>query len=144
MQCTERPTAQSDGYSVRWLSSVEETPCELWPACFPPPLEGSWWYSALERSGVESQFTFAYALIEREKKPVGVAPCFLMDLDFRMVPNRFIKRVVAFVAVYLPSLCGMRILFVGSPCSEGAVGLIPGCGLAEVLPALLPAVRFYA
>lgn len=51
--------------SLRWVSSVEAIPSDLWDACFPPPLEGRWWYRALERSRLEAQFTFAYAILER-------------------------------------------------------------------------------
>ena len=55
--------------SIRFVGSQAEIPAALWDACFPPPLEGRWWYETLEASGLEDQFTFAYAVIEQDGTP---------------------------------------------------------------------------
>jgi len=138
-------TRRADSYSIRWRSLSGAIADELWSACFPPPLEGLWWYAALERSGLQSQFSFAYAVIEKNRRPVGIAPCFLMDLALGMVPNRTAKRILDFASGYFSSLRSLRILFVGSPCSaEGTIGLMPDCRLADAMPALVRALRLYA
>ncbi|MEQ1694428.1 MAG: GNAT family N-acetyltransferase [Hyphomicrobiaceae bacterium] len=132
-------------FTVRWFSSAGDFPHALWAACFPPPLEGLWWYRAFERAGVEDQFTFAYAGIERDGVLVGIAPCFQMDLSLEIVLPDAIAPVVAWVGRMVPALRYQRTWFIGSPCSEeGTIGLIPDVGLAEVVPALAAAVEIKA
>jgi hypothetical protein len=127
----------SGDISIRWVSSAEQLPAELWAQCFAPPLEGQWWYQSLERAGLESQFTFFYGLIERDSQPVGIAPVFLMDVPIDLVAPPLIVPVLRVVGRFFTSLRYKRTLFVGSPCSdEGTVGLLPGTTLAEVAPAL--------
>jgi hypothetical protein len=123
--------------SIRWVSSAEQLPAELWVQCFTPPLEGRWWYQSLERARLESQFTFFYGLIERDNQPVGITPAFLMDVPIDLVAPRLAATVLRFVGRFFASLRYKRTLFAGSPCSdEGTVGLLPGTTLAEVAPAL--------
>jgi len=131
--------------SVRWVSSVEETPSDLWPRCFVPPLEGCWWYRALERSGLESQFTFAYAIVVRGLDPVGIAPTFLMDVPIDLVAPPLVARLLRLAGHLVPHLRFQRTLFIGSPCSdEGTVGLLPGVPLTEVAPILQDAFTLRA
>src|SRR6516164_5572470 len=52
---------------VEWRHSADDIPTELWDQCFRAPLEGRWLYATLEQSGLEDQFTFAYALVMREQ-----------------------------------------------------------------------------
>ncbi len=123
--------------SIRWVSSVEEIPSDLCDCCFPPPLEGLWWYHSLERSGLESQFTFAYAILERGALPVGIAPTFLMDVPIDLVAPPAIAKILRIAGAVIPRLRYQRTLFVGSPCSdEGTIGLLPGVELADVAPIL--------
>lgn len=127
----------SEAFSIHWVSSVEEIPSDLWARCFAPPLEGHWWYRVLERSGLEAQFTFAYAVIEQGPHPVGIAPTFLMDVPIDLVAPPVIARFLRRAGSVIPRLRYQRTLFVGSPCSdEGTVGLLPGVQLAEVAPIL--------
>ena len=131
--------------SIRWVSSVEEIPSDLWDHCFAPPLEGLWWYRALERSGLESQFTFAYAILERGALPVGIAPTFLMDVPIDLVAPPAIAKILRVAGAVIPRLRYQRTLFVGSPCSdEGTVGLLPGTELADVAPILHDALTIRA
>ena len=137
--------ARSPVFTIRWFSSAEELSPQLWTACFPPPLEGLWWYRALERAGVEDQFTFAYAGIERDGWLVGIAPCFQMDLSLEIVLPDAIAPFVAWIGRMIPALRYQRTWFIGSPCSEeGTIGLIPDVTLTQVLPALAAAVEVKA
>lgn len=124
-------------YDVAFVTSTAEIPGELWTAGFPAPLEGRWWYEALEQSALEGQFTFLYARISREGVPVGVAPCFVMDVPLeRVTPEKLVTPLRA-IARILPSILYQRTLFVGSPCSdEGTIGLLPGVNRRAVLLAL--------
>ncbi|MEP6932883.1 MAG: hypothetical protein ABI988_02910 [Nitrospirota bacterium] len=71
--------------SVRWVSSVEDISLDLWARCFVPPLDCFWWYRTREQSGLEAQFSFANAIIERDSDLVGIAPTFLMDVPIDLV-----------------------------------------------------------
>jgi hypothetical protein len=135
----------ASSFSVRWVSSAAEIPSDLWQRCFPPPLEGDWWYSTLEQSGLESQFTFAYAVIEQAAETVGIAPIFLMDVPIDIVAPPVIARLLQVAGNVLPRLRYQRTLFVGSPCSdEGTVGLLPRIALADVAPILQDALALRA
>ena len=131
--------------SIRWVSSVDEIPSDLWVRCFPPPVEGRWWYQTLELSGLESQFTFAYAILEQGTSPVGIAPTFLMDVPIDLVAPPLIARFLRVAGNVFSRLRYQRTLFVGSPCSdEGTVGLLPEVQLAEVAPRLQDALALRA
>jgi hypothetical protein len=135
-------TPRDEGCLFRWLSSAEQISADLWALCFPSSLEGRWWYAALDQSGLESQFIFAYAVLEKSGEPIGIVPTFLMDLKLDLVPSPFVSRLLDFLGKCMPGLRIMRILFVGSPCSEkGRIGLAPGHRLADIAPALHDAVR---
>jgi hypothetical protein len=128
-------------FSITWTTSADDISPELWAAAFPPPLEGRWWYAALEHARLEDQFTFAYALIHRAGRPVGLAPTFLMNLPLDLVFPWPLDHVARFNGRFHPWFRYRRVLFVGSPCSEeGHVGLLPGLTLGEVAPALQDAL----
>lgn len=122
---------------IQWVSSAEQIPEELWQQCFPPPLEGFWWYNSLEKGGLESQFKFFYGLIKRDNQPIGIVPAFIMDVSIDLIAPPIIASLVRFLGRLSRSLRFNRTLFIGSPCSdEGTVGLVPSVTLAEVTPAL--------
>ena len=128
--------------TVAWANSAAEVPDAVWAQCFPPPLEGRWWYLALEKAGLEDQFLFAYAIIRRNGQAIGLAPAFRMDLAVEIVVPDARVPIVRATNKVLPFLRYQRTWFVGSPCSdEGTVGLVPGVRLAEVLPALSAALE---
>jgi hypothetical protein len=120
--------------TVRWTTSAGSIPADLWAACFPPPLEGVWWYTNMEASGLDDQFTFAYAILEDAGRPIGIAPTFVMDVPLDVIAPDQLGALVRFVGRYVRFLRYQRTLFVGSPCAdEGTVGLVPGVALVDVI-----------
>jgi hypothetical protein len=131
--------------SVRWVSSVEAIPADLWQRCFPPPLEGRWWYSVLERSGLDDQFSFSYAVLEKDGIPLGIAPTFLMNVPIDLVAPSLLAHIICSAGTWFPRLRYQRTLFIGSPCAdEGTVGLVHGIRLRDVAVILQDAFYTYA
>lgn len=128
--------------SVRWAATVDDVPTDLWAACFPPPLEGRWWYAMLERSGLDDQFVFSYAIIDAAGHPIGIAPAFVMDVPLDVIAPDQLAATVRVVGRYVRYMRYQRTLFIGSPCvDEGTVGLVPGVMLADVIGPLQAAVE---
>lgn len=129
-------------YSVRFVASEKAIPPQLWAACFPAPLEGHWWYRALEASGLEHQFEFFYALLLRDDTPVGIAPLFVMELEVEFLIPRALVPFLAWLGKMLPTLSAPKVLMIGSPCSdEGTVGLLPDADRRAAFTALQDAVE---
>lgn len=129
-------------WRISWVRSVNEIPADLWALCFPPPLEGRWWYGALEQARLEEQFEFFYGVIEDGSGPCGIAPVFLMDLPIDLVTPPLVSEVLRGVGRLIPRLRYKRTLFVGSPCAdEGTVGLLKGISLSRFAPALEEALE---
>ena len=127
---------------VEWVESEAEIDASLWAQCFPPPHEGRWWYRSLERSGLQDQFRFFYAVVYDTRHAVAIAPAFLMDVPLRLVAPASLTTTVARIERLAPSLLQQRTLFIGSPCSdEGRVGLLPGIERLPVLHAINRALR---
>lgn len=128
--------------SVSWVSSADAIPSDLWEQCFPPPLEGRWWYAALERSNLEDQFTFLYALLLRDNVPIGIAPAFLMDVPLDIIAPPPLASLLRSIGSWLPRLRYLKTFFIGSPCAdEGTVGLVPGVRLRDVASIIQNAAR---
>jgi hypothetical protein len=122
---------------VEWVASTSDIPLDVWRGCFPAPLEGLWLYEALERGGLDEQFSFAYALVKQGETIVAVAPVFMAVLPISLIAPDFVDRVIRLGGRFLRHLRFQKTLFVGSPCSdEGSVGLLPGVTLADVGPTL--------
>jgi hypothetical protein len=128
--------------TVEFADSEADIPQDLWRECFPPPLEGRWWYAALESSGLGNQFTFLYAVVRDNGRPVGIAPLFTMHVDIGLVAPPLLRPLCSLLAAIAPSLTRPRILFVGSPCAdEGTVGLLPGVDRAAAFRLLQDAIE---
>ena len=128
----------SDNLEVRLVNSAAEIRAADWEACFPPPLEGQFWYLALEEAQLEDQFQFRYLLLHRDSRIVGIAPCFLHDVPIALVAPPIVAWILHGLSRLHRGLGYQRTLFVGSPCSdEGTIGLATG----ESLSAALPLVR---
>lgn len=128
--------------SVRFVGAAGAIDPALWSACFPPPLEGRWWYEALEGAGLGGQFTFLYAVVETSGRPVGIAPAFLMRFPVSLVAPPALLPLLGWLGRIAPSIAFPHTLFVGSPCAdEGTVGLLPGVDRRAAFSALQRAFR---
>lgn len=126
--------------SVRWVGRCDDAPASLWDAGFGPPLEGVWWYRALEQSRLESQFTFFYAIAERDDHPVALAPMFLADVPMSLVAPPEVLPLLQLAGRIFPGVLVQRTLFVGSPCAdEGSIAIMEGEDRREILLALAEA-----
>ena len=135
---------------VQWLNSTADIPKDLWEACFRAPFEGVWWYEALEKSGLQDQFTFMYGVAyeckagERDK-PVAIAPAFVMNVPIRLVLPPALLPIANLLGKAMPSLLYQRTFFIGSPCSdEGHVGMINDENVVERLRAINQAMQAQA
>ena len=127
---------------VRFVRRVEDIAESLWEECFPAPLEGRFWYHTLETCGLDDQFAFHYALIERDGRTVGIVPCFLHDVPIALVAPASVAWFLRHLSRVFPRAGCQRTLFVGSPCAdEGTIGLVPGTNLADVIGGLRAAIR---
>ena len=127
-------------YSATFVDQAAAIPDALWAQCFSPEIEGRWWYETLERSGLE-QFSFGYALLQHEGRPVGIAPVFVMDVPLALVVPPVWLPVFKLLGYLWPAMRYQRTLFVGSPCSdEGTVGLLPGVDRQAALACLQAAL----
>ena len=132
-------------YKVQWHQSVEDIPESIWQESFASPYEGKWWYSALERAGLDEQFKFMYGLVTYNGKPVAIAPAFLMDVPIALVIPPALLPVFNVLGKIFPALLYQRTLFIGSPCSdEGRVGLLPGANAKDVFASVNKAMQIKA
>jgi hypothetical protein len=124
-------------YVVRQVRKVADTPAEVWARGLTASSEGPWWYQILEDSGLEDQFSFHYAVVERDGQPVAVAPLFVADVPIELVVPDELMPVFRLLGRLIPSLLVQRTLFVGSVCSDqGDVAILPGEDRAGVLLAV--------
>jgi uncharacterized protein len=129
-------------HSVQFVNSEQAIPAELWAACFPPHIEGRWWYRVLEASGMHQQFEFLYALLLCNGQPIGIAPLFITRLEVEfLIPDALIP-FLAWLGKMLPALSAPKALFVGCPNSdEGTVGLLPDTDRRAAFAALQAALE---
>ena len=132
-------------YEIAWVDTAAEVPADLWARCFPPDIEGRWWYEALEGSGLEDQFSFKYGVMSAGAGPIGLVPAFVMDVPIRLVAPDELLPLLNVVGRVFPALLHQRTLFVGSPCSdEGAVGLSAGLDRRQAYRAINRSVQALA
>ena len=132
-------------YKIHWHSSVEDISDDLWQECFAEPYEGKWWYAALERAGLDAQFTFMYGQVSYNDKPVAIAPAFVMDVPIALVIPPALLPIFKILGKVFPALLYQRTFFIGSPCSdEGRVGLAHEANVSEVFASINKAMRIKA
>jgi Acetyltransferase (GNAT) domain len=131
--------------TLHWVESAADIPEELWERAFPPPLEGLWWYRALEQGRLEDQFRFTYGVLARGEEPIGIVPTFEMKVPIDLVAPPLVARVVRAAGRLIPQLRYLRTVFVGSPCSEeGTIGLVPGEPFGPILEVTHDTLEEYA
>jgi len=69
---------------IEWVDSADDIPLDLWRICFPPPLEGMWYYQAIERGVHASRMRFAYGIIHMRERMLGIVPTFTVDVPIAM------------------------------------------------------------
>jgi hypothetical protein len=132
-------------FSIRFVNSQAEISPALWDACFPPPIEGRWWYETLENSGFDDQFTFAYGVIFEGEREVGIAPIFFMNVPLASAVPPLLRPAMRVLEKLIPSVFCPRTLFVGSPgAEEGTVGLLPDVDRRNALLSLQRALEIEA
>ena len=99
--------------TVRVVRRAVDAPDGLWETGFAPPLEGRWWYQALEEGGLADQFTFLYAVVERDGHPVALAPMFVADVPVELVVPDGLMPVFRALGRIFPAVLAQRTLFVG-------------------------------
>jgi hypothetical protein len=120
-------------FQLRWVKAASEIKSHLWSACFPPPIEGKWWYETLECSALADQFEFLYGVISSNNVDVGIVPAFVMNVPIAVVAPPVVAEFLGFAGKFMPSLNYQRTLFIGSPFSdEGTVGLVRPLQLGQV------------
>ena len=126
-------------FVVTWHDTAAACDATLWQSGFPAPLEGRWWYEALEQSGLEDQFTFSYAQVhDADGRARALAPCFLMEVPLEMFVPPPLVPLLRPLGKLFPALLHQRTLFVGSPCADrGWIGMDPSLGEPEVEAVLL-------
>jgi hypothetical protein len=119
----------SSNLEVRWRHRASECDPALWRAGFLAPLEGRWWYEALEGGGLEAQFQFLYAEVyDSSDRAVALAPAFRMEVPLEMFVPEPLVPILRPLGRLFPALLRQRTLFFGSPCSDrGWVGILPDC-----------------
>ena len=123
--------------AVRLVDHAGDIDDALWEACFAPPLEGRWWYEALEGGGLEDQFRFRYAVLTENGRDVGIAPMFTMQVPMELVVPAMLLGVLRAATCLFPGVRVQRTLFIGSPCAdEGTLGLLPGIDRLTALAAV--------
>jgi predicted N-acyltransferase len=131
--------------ALRWVESADDISEELWKKAFPPPLEGLWWYRALEQGRLEDQFRFAYGVLARGNEAIGIVPSFEMKVPIDLVAPPLVARAVRAVGQLLPKLRYLPTIFVGSPCSdEGTIGVVSGESHSAVLEVVADALEEHA
>ncbi len=127
---------------MEWVESANNIPTELWQQYFPPGLEGQWWYTLLENSGLGKQFRFFYALVKSGQETVAIAPAFLMDVPIDIVAPDTVAELLKALGPLFPSLTYQRTLFIGSPCAdEGTIGIKAGVKLRDLVVTLQNALE---
>lgn len=106
----------------------------MWRRCFPPPLEGLFWFRAIEAGTQPGQFDFAYGVLSRGGEPFGIVPAFVFDVPLDLVmPPAIAKLILPFARGPLEAFAVQRTFFIGNVAGEeGHVGLLPGHKLGEV------------
>lgn len=125
------------GLTTTWFDSITQLDSGFVDQCFAPPLEGRWWYTALEQSALDDQFEFRYLVVYRDGQPTVLVPTFTMDVPMELVAPPLVDRLLRAGGPLLSWLRFQRTLFIGSPCSdEGSIGCAESADLADYLPVI--------
>jgi uncharacterized protein len=99
---------------------------EIWTQLVGDRVEGFHFFQTLEAARL-SDFTFHYAVVSQDGKPVLLAPLFTADFNLGIaVDSGPLKNIIHGLRKIFPRLLIMKTLFCGSPFGEnGFVGILP-------------------
>jgi len=131
--------------NIKFETTYQAISPEFWEACYPAPLEGYFWYKALEESKLEDQFTFYYGVISYEGKQIGIIPCFIHNVPLSLVAPDFVAWPLKQLARVIPQVGYQRTFFIGSVCSDsGKIGLRSGYLLSDFILSITQACEVKA
>ena len=131
--------------NIKFENTYQAISPEFWEACYPAPLEGYFWYKALEESKLEDQFTFYYGVISYEGKQIGIIPCFIHNVPLSLVAPDFVAWPLKQLARVIPQVGYQRTFFIGSVCSDsGTIGLRSGYLLSDFILSITQACEVKA
>jgi Acetyltransferase (GNAT) domain len=131
--------------NIKFETTYQAISPEFWEACYPAPLEGYFWYKALEESKLEDQFTFYYGVISYEGNQIGIIPCFIHNVPLSLVAPDFVAWPLKQLARVIPQVGYQRTFFIGSVCSDsGTIGLRSGYLLRDFILSITQACEVKA
>lgn len=110
------------GVTFSITRNIKDIPRQDWDNLFGIGLIESYGYlKTLEENGVE-EFSFGYLLAKRNNRIIFILPFFILDFSFAMLMPGFLRKLAGKFNRWLK----MRIIFLGSPTTEGfSMGLSP-------------------
>ncbi|HNX91063.1 MAG TPA: GNAT family N-acetyltransferase [Candidatus Omnitrophota bacterium] len=101
---------------------ISDIPKEHWNAVYPNVLEGYDFFRTLDESNID-QFAFYYIIVYEQKKPVGAAPCFLLDYSLDTSINGPLRRISNAICKVMPRIFSIRAFVCGMPIGQGQIGI---------------------
>lgn len=102
--------------------SAESIETKHWESIFPSVIEGRLFFKTIDES-LSGQFKPYYIAIYEKSDIVCLAPCFLTNYPLDTTIEGPLKKIISFARKMLPHFLTIRILFCGSPASEGRIGI---------------------
>jgi len=112
-----------DDLTVKVVRNATDITSEAWGMVFPDDPKSHNYFKLIDESGFEG-FSFYYVIICRENKVVGIAPCFIIRYPLDTTMEGLLKKIIANIRKFLPSIFTLKVLFCGSPIGEGKIGII--------------------
>lgn len=112
-----------DDLIVKVVRNATDITPEAWSMVFPNDPKSHNYFKLIDESGFEG-FSFYYVMIFKENDVVGIAPCFIIQYPLDTTMEGLPKEIITNIRKFLPALFTLKVLFCGSPISEGKIGII--------------------
>ena len=112
----------SSCFTTTITASITAIPREDWDAVFPPIAESYDFFRTLEET-MTGQFKSWYIALYEQGRPVGMAPCFVMDYPLETTLEGKPKKILGWLQKILRRTFTLRILLCGCQAAEGRLGL---------------------
>ena len=121
-----------DHLQLVWHSCAEAVDETLWRRLFSPPVEGIFWYRAIEAGCVDPR-EYCYGVLERGGVPIAVIPAFLFDMPLDLVFPPHSGLALPRTAARICGVRKLRVFFIGNVAGEeGHIGLDESVSLESV------------